>query len=200
MKKIEGLENMTCNQIIEALTRVLDQAEKDADVLDEEIMNSYEERDKAEKEMHQAAEKKDLKAYKEARFKYDMLIEWIAKKESERDNLISGSLIDPDDNNKIIQRMFHDCDLATRNAAVRINDMLQEITEVYQAAMAEINRHNAVLLKLNECTRPKDRYEKDIPATIYRDIIIGPYLQAINGVQDNRTAAFKVFIKNITGQ
>ena len=94
MKQIEGLENMTCSQIMDTMNEIMEQAEARAASLSEEIQRSYEERDTVGAKAHEAAEGKNLKAYKDARLHYDMLTEWIAKAEAveKRSREPSGSL------------------------------------------------------------------------------------------------------------
>lgn len=57
----------------------------------------------------------------------------------------------------------------------------------------QIKERNAVLMKLNQCTRQKDQDgEPAIPQT-YKDIIIGPYLREVLNLQGTVPRAFKLF-------
>lgn len=193
MKQIEGLENMTCSQIMDTMNEIMEQAEARAASLSEEIQRSYEERDTVGAKAHEAAGGKDLKAYKDARLHYDMLTEWIAKAEAERDGLLFGPLIQASDSGTIKQRMNSECYDITGRAALMIRDLFRQMEVIHEEMKKQIRERNAVLMKLNECARPKDQDGNPAAPTVYRDTVIGPYLRELKNLQNNVTAMFKVF-------
>ena len=195
MKQIEGLENMTCSQIMDTMNEIMEQAEARAASLSDEIMKSYEERDKADAKAREAAGGKDLKAYKDARLHYDMLTEWIGKAEAERDGLLYGPLIQASDSGTIKQRMNSECYDITGRAALMIRDLVGQMEVVHEEMKRQIRERNAVLMKLNECARPKDQDGNPAAPTVYRDTVIGPYLQELKNLQSNVTAMFEIFTK-----
>lgn len=195
MKQIEGLENMTCSQIMDTMNEIMEQAEARAASLSDEIVKSYEERDKANAKAREAAGCKDLKAYKDARLHYDMLTEWIAKAEAERDGLLFGPLIQASDSGTIKQRMNSECYDITGRAALMIRDLFRQMEVIHEEMKRQIRERNAVLMKLNECARPKDQDGNPAAPQTYKDTIIAPYLRELKGLQSNVTAMFEIFTK-----
>lgn len=193
MKQIEGLENMTCSQIMDTMNEIMEQAEARAASLSDEIMKSYEERDKADAKAREAAGDKDLKAYKDARLHYDMLTEWIGKAEAERDSLLYGPLIQASDSGTIKQRMNIECYDITGRAALMMRDLFRQMEVIHEEMKRQIGERNAVLIKLNECTRPKDQDGNPEAPTVYRDTVIAPYLRELKGLKSNATAMFEMF-------
>lgn len=194
MEKIEGLETMDCTELCAALDALKESAAVEAEALREEIRKNYEERDSVEADVHKAAEKKDLKAYKDKRLHFDMLIEYIAKCEQRLYALEEGALISPEDAGEIRARMNDECYHAIGEAAIEIEDLQKQADAIRAAVSKKISARNAVLLKLHTCQRPKNEYGEELPPSdLYRDQIIAPYLDALKSFQDNRTAGFRVF-------
>lgn len=195
MKQIEGLENMTCSQIMDTMNEIMEQAEARAASLSEEIQRSYEERDTVGAKAHEAAEGKNLKAYKDARLHYDMLTEWIGKAEAERDGLLFAPLIQASDSGTIKQRMNSECYDITGRAALMIRDLFRQMEVIHEEMKRQIMERNAVLMKLNECARPKDQDGNPAAPQTYKDTVIAPYLRELEGLQSNVTAMFEIFTK-----
>lgn len=195
MKKIEGLKDMDCTELCAALDAVKESAAVEAEALREEIHKNYEERDSVEADMHKASEKKDLKAYKDKRLHFDMLIEYIAKCEQRLYALEESALISPEDAGAIRSRMNDECYHAVGKAAVEIEDLLKQVDAIRTAVSKMISARNAVLLKLHTCLRPKNEYGEELPPSgLYRDQVIAPYLDALESFRDNSTANFRVFV------
>lgn len=194
MERIEGLKDMDCTELCAALDAVKESAAEEAEALREEINKSYAEKDNVEKDMHKASEKKDLKAYKDKRLHFDMLIEYIAKCEQRLYALEEGALIFPEDAGEIKKRMNDECYHIIGKAAVEIEDLLKQADAIRAAVSKMISARNAVLLELHTCQRPKSEYGEELPPSgFYRDQIIAPYLDALKSFQDNRIANFRVF-------
>ena len=195
-KKIENLEKMECGELVDRLGDLISDAAVEAAKLSTEIEQAYMEKDAAEAEMHKAAGKKDLEAYKEARTRFDMLTEYIAKAEGERSTLEDGRIIDAEDAAKIRRRVYDECFTSTVSAAKKIKALFDEAQNVGRSLNAEIGNRNRVLLMLSECVRPKDAFGERRMPDYYTDKTIGPLIADIEQLQTVSAATYRAFIKN----
>lgn len=193
MKRITGLESMDCRQMIQTMDEIIKQSEAEAEALTQDIQISYEERDKADKAARKAAESKDLKAYKEARLHYDMLTEWIGKAEADHDSLLYSPLIPAADSGTIKQRMLEECYNISGRAALQIQELHRQMIFIHEEMKKQIRERNAVLLKLNQITRPMNQDGEPAAPQLYKDTVIAPYLSEVFGLQGTIPTAFKLF-------
>ena len=193
---IENSGKMNCDELAESLDAAKEKAAEEAKALREEINKSYAEKDNVEKDMHKAAGKKDLKAYKDKRLHFDMLIEYIAKCERRLYVLEDGALISPEDEGEIKKRMDDECYHIIGKAAIEIEGLLHQADSIVAEVSKMIGARNAVLMKLNECQRPKDKYGGELPlySGLYHDTVITPYINALKSLRDIRTANFNIFL------
>ena len=194
MRKIDDLEKMDCAEIVTALKEIISEATVEATKLSAEIEKAYSEKDTAEAEMHQAAEKKDLRSYKDARAHFDMLTEFIAKSEDKQSTLTDGRIIDAENAAEIRRRMIDQGDKLTGEAALKIDALFREMQGVLNELNQETAKLNRVLIALNECTRPKDANGERESPEIIRDVVIAPYLREISMMQSMNKAAFRVYV------
>lgn len=205
MDRIEGLENMSCEEITAALSGILARAEKDAEDLRAEIDKAYAERDQIGRQQEEAAVKKDLDAYREARIRFDFLTEFIGGAEKRVDDLESASLLDNKDYIAIKRKMQTECFDLTVSAAEQIARALSRIDEVQHSLDRHIARRNQALTNLAKCIHAKDRNgDEDFSALLYKEDIVGPYtknLQSlregrVSDVSDLKNANFNIFYEN----
>lgn len=158
MERIQGIENMSCEEITATLSGIMSKAEEDAKTLRVEIEQAYTERGQIEKTMKDAAAKKDLDAYKEARSHFNFLTDFIAGAEKRADDLEDASLIDDKDFLSIKRKMNVECFNETVRAVDQIVRTLEHIDEINNSLSSYIASRNSALIALAHCAREKDRH------------------------------------------
>lgn len=191
---INGLDKMSRDQIIAALSEIIADAATEADKLTTEIDQAYDERDAAESEMKAATARRDLETYREARIKFDLLTGYIAETEQRRDTLKFGRIIDQGDAEAIRRRLNVEIYKATGAAALRIIELFREMERTAKELDAEIGDRNKVVAVLNECTRPKDENGEVRFPEFYRDTTVGPYVRELSMMQNTKKSNFYYFV------
>ena len=184
MERIQGLENMSCEEIEATLSGIMAKAEEDAKALRVEIEQAYTERGQVNKQLKDAAAKKDLDAYKEARIRFNFLTDFIAGAEKRVDDLENASLLDNEDFLAIKRKMESECFEATVNAVEQIVRELEHIDEIQDSLNPYISSRNSVLIALVRCARAKNKNGNDDFSIIYKEDIVRPYARNLKILRD----------------
>ncbi len=193
LKSNEELKSMDCAQSCAFLDVIRGKADKDAAALQEEIDKCYAEKDEAVRKMREAGKKKDQDAYREAFIQHNMLTEYITEQEKNLDMLTDGALLKIEDWQAIHDHMFNECFDILGEAAAEIDGLMKQMNDVLDLALKRVSERNRVLVKLHECMRPKKADGESKTPEVFRDTVITPYLNNLQGLRNEHVAAFRIF-------